>query len=92
MTSGTSYLTRCRPLLSKYTALSLNLGNFSRGPKRSAPSAYADHIDCDSSGERRGVLIKSIAPFHVVRGFRDFAVGAGLPLFPGMVNDPEQCR
>ena len=45
----------------KHTALILNLGNLSHGRKRSAPSAYADHIDYDSTGESRGALIKSIA-------------------------------
>ena len=43
---------------SKYAAL---IGNLSRGRKYTAPSAYSDLIDYDSSGESHGALIKSIA-------------------------------
>ena len=46
---------------SRYTALILNLGSFARNRKRTAPSAYADIIDYDVSGESAGPLLKSIA-------------------------------
>ena len=45
----------------KYTALILNLGNFIRGRKKTAPSTFSDYIEYDSSGDSRGALIKSIA-------------------------------
>ena len=44
-----------------YTALILNLGNFIRGRKKSAPSTFSDYIEYDSSGDSKGALIKSIA-------------------------------
>ena len=48
----------------KYTALILNLGNFVRGRKKTAPSAFSDYIEYDSSGDSKGALIKSIAQSH----------------------------
>eukprot|EP00439_Symbiodinium_sp_Y106_P027882 s9383_g3.t1 len=49
------------PSKTKYTALILNLGNFIRGRKKTAPSTFSDYIEHDSSGDSRGALIKSIA-------------------------------
>ena len=49
--SGTYHWKRGRVLLF-ISALILNRGNFTRGRKRSAPSAFADHIDYHDSGER----------------------------------------
>ena len=45
----------------KFSAFILNQGNVVRGRKRSAPSAHADLLDYDDSGESSGALIKSIA-------------------------------
>eukprot|EP00439_Symbiodinium_sp_Y106_P049039 s5925_g6.t1 len=35
----------------KYTALILNLGNFVRGRKKSAPSTFSDYIELDTGGQ-----------------------------------------
>ncbi|CAE7255859.1 unnamed protein product [Symbiodinium sp. CCMP2456] len=45
----------------KYAAMVLNLSNFSRGRKQSAPSVFSDNIDWDVTGTSRGSLIKSVA-------------------------------
>ena len=72
----------------KYTALILNLGNFVRGRKRSAPSSFSDYIEYDSSGDSKGALIKSIAQSkshlfmlceatNVTQGEKDFLYSRG---------------
>ena len=72
----------------KYTALILNLGNFIRGRKKTAPSAFSDYIEYDSSGDSRGALIKSIAQSkshlfmlceatNVTQGEKDFLYARG---------------
>ena len=72
----------------KYTALILNLGNFVRGRKRSAPSSFSDYIEYDSSGDSKGALVKSIAQSkshlfmlceatNVTQGERDFLYSRG---------------
>ena len=49
------------PIYTSETKFILNQGNVVRGRKRSAPSAHADLLDYDDSGESSGALIKSIA-------------------------------
>ena len=72
----------------KYTALILNLGNFVRGRKKSAPSTFSDYIEYDSSGDSKGALIKSIAQSkshlfllceatNVTQGEKDFLYSRG---------------
>ena len=72
----------------KYTALILNLGNFIRGRKKTAPSTFSDYIEYDSSGDSRGALIKSIAQSkshlfllceatNVTQGEKDFLYSRG---------------
>ena len=72
----------------KYTALILNLGNFIRGRKKTAPSTFSDYIEYDSSGDSRGALIKSIAQSkshlfmlreatNVTQGEKDFLYARG---------------
>ena len=72
----------------KYTALILNLGNFVRGRKKTAPSTFSDYIEYDSSGDSRGALVKSIAQSkshlfmlreatNVTQGEKDFIYARG---------------
>ena len=72
----------------KYTALILNLGNFIRGRKKTAPSTFSDYIEYDSSGDSSGALIKSIAQSkshlfmlceatNVTQGEKDFLYARG---------------
>ena len=79
----------------KYTALILNLGNFVRGRKKTAPSTFSDYIEYDSSGDSRGALVKSIAQSkshlfmlreatNVTQGEKDFI------LCERVADDPEQ--
>eukprot|EP00439_Symbiodinium_sp_Y106_P055049 s1091_g7.t1 len=46
---------------SKYAALTVNLGSFSRGRKQTAPSAYSSHLEYDYSQPFKGALVKSLA-------------------------------
>ena len=46
---------------SKYTALIANLGSFTRGRKRTAPSAYSGYLDFDDTRPSKGSLISSLA-------------------------------
>ena len=46
---------------SKYAALIVNLGSFSRGRKQTAPSAYASHLESGYSQPSKGALVKSLA-------------------------------
>ena len=46
---------------SKYAALIVNLGSFVRGRKQTAPSAFSDYLDFDSTRPRKGSLVKSLA-------------------------------
>ena len=46
---------------SKYAALIANLGSFIRGRKQTAPSAFSDYLDFDSTRPSKGSLIKSLA-------------------------------
>ena len=69
-------------------ALILNLGNFIRGRKKTAPSTFSDYIEYDSSGDSSGALIKSIAQSkshlfmlceatNVTQGEKDFLYARG---------------
>ena len=46
---------------SKYAALIVNLGSFSRGRKQTAPSAFSAHLEYDYSQPSKGSLVKSLA-------------------------------
>eukprot|EP00439_Symbiodinium_sp_Y106_P051924 s2704_g6.t3 len=46
---------------SKYAALIVNLGSFSRGRKQTVPSAYASHLESGYSQPSKGALVKSLA-------------------------------
>ena len=46
---------------SKCAALIANLGSFTRGRKQTAPSAFSDYLDFDTTRPSKGSLMKSLA-------------------------------